>query len=134
MLPALFVCESGVVRLQAGRPGLWPLLQAGGGELSSMAWLSGAWAHLSSGASPPIPARHLGPGAAWMPVCFVTQPSSWRWGDAALLGVAVKLFTGEVGAGNEAKAQPWPRRRGNAMTIIKQTDLSGHVARVWAAG
>lgn len=71
--------------------------------------------------------------AAQMPVCFVTQQSSWCWGDAALLGGAMKLFIGEVGAGNEAKPQPWTRRR-KAMTPTQGTDPLWLVAWVWAGG
>lgn len=71
--------------------------------------------------------------AAQVPVCFVTQQSSWCWGDAALLGGAMKLFIGEVGAGNEAKPQPWTRRR-KAMTPTQGTGPLWLVAWVWAGG
>lgn len=80
-----------------------------------------AWAYLSGGASPAHPCLPPQTCATQVPVCFVTQPSSWCWGDAALLGGAVKLFIGEVGAGNEAKSQPWPRRRRKAMTSLQGT-------------
>lgn len=73
-------------------------------------------AHLSGGESP---AHHLGPGVAGTPVCLVTQQSSWSQEDAALLGVALKLFTGEGGAGNEAKSLL--RRSRRAMIITQGT-------------
>lgn len=36
-------------------------------------------------------------------------------GRCCFIGGAVKLFIGEVGAGNEAKSKPWPRRRRKAV-------------------
>ena len=42
-------------------------------------------------------------------------------GRCCFIGGAVKLFTGEVGAGNEAESQPRTRRKSKATTSIEGT-------------
>lgn len=52
------------------------------------------------------------------------------------MGGAVKLFIGEVGAGNEAKSEPRPRRRRKAVPSTKRIGPLRHVAWVgcWGVG
>ena len=65
-----------------------------------------AWAPPSGGGSPAhpcLPPWDWGSSDACL-LCYSAE--QLVRGDVALLGVAVKLFIGEVGAGNEAKSQP----------------------------
>lgn len=103
-------CEFGVVILQAGSPWLWPLPQVVRGMQDGTCWVW-LWSqptclvdHLL-----PIPACHPGLAAGACLLCYSAE--QLVLGRCCFIGGAVKLFIGEVGAGNEAKSQPRPRRK-----------------------
>lgn len=76
------------------------------------------------GSSPAHPCRHLRAGRQGCLLCYSAE--QLVRGDAVYWG-AVTLFIGKVGAGNEAKCQPWPRRKGKAVT-----SMEGKVLRLMA--
>lgn len=83
--------------------------------------------------SPSHPASHPGPGQVWWPVCFVTQLSSWYWGDAALLGVCWKAVS--WGKRQQVmRPSPSPGHGGEERSQVAQGLGSGCVLQGWRGG